>query len=99
MSLVVSIVDHEGNNQSMVIGIESVSPSQLRMPPCVGPVVTPSQIAVEFGIVSSISSSGGALSKFIHNIPLSFVDHFSPIIITLSLHSRKSLDMLLGWWY
>ena len=61
--------------------------------------MSPSHIAVELGFVSSILSSGGALSEFIDDTPLSFVDDLLPIINASPLHSLKPLDMLPGWWY
>ena len=80
----------------MVIGIEGSLPSQLCIPPCIGPFVTPSHIAVELGFVSSISSSGRVPGEFIDHTPLSFVDDLLPIISALPLYSLKPLDVLPG---
>ena len=55
------------------------------MPSCIGPVVTPSHIAMELGVVSSILSSGGAKNESIHNIPLLFVIIFR--LSSLLFHS------------
>lgn len=98
-SSIVSIVDYDDDNWSVAVDIDSVPPSQFRVPSPAVPIKAPSPVEVKVASAkSSKSSSGGPPSKFLHTVPLPFIDDSQRVVAVVPLHAPKPMNILPGWW-
>lgn len=97
-----SIVDYDDDNWSVAADIDSVPPSQLRAPSPSPPppvrVSAPLPVEVELGAVEPTTGSGSPASKFLHTVPLPFIDDSQRVVVTVPLHAPKPMNILPGWW-
>ena len=97
-SSVVSIVDFDDDNWSVAVDIDSVPPSQPRVPSPALPVKPPTPVEAKSASVKSTKGSGSPPSRFLHTVPLPFLDDSQRVVAVVPLHAPKPMNILPGWW-